>query len=280
MRKINEKCAICKGEDFNFLFDINGKKIIECSNCSLSKTADFKFPDYQKYHGDDVYKKYEKHFVNFYIKRFDIISKFVSKIGAVLDIGCSRGTFLEIFKNAGWEAWGIESSGSAKFAKRRGIKVFKKRFEDVSLPEKYFDLVILNHTLEHVENPVEVLSKIKRILKNDGLVFVDVPNFGSLSAKILKSKWPYILPEEHIHHFSQKSIKMLFDSCGYKVVYLKSRSGIWDFADPLKGLKEELFTRKKAFLLDFVTSPFSLITTLINRGTALSVLAKKQYEKI
>lgn len=59
-------------------------------------------------------------------------------------------------------------------------------------------MVVINHVLEHVDNPRLMLSEIRRILKRDEIIMVSVPNIGSLMARIKGSKWESLLPEEHI----------------------------------------------------------------------------------
>lgn len=223
------------------------------------------------YHRDKDYLASEKQFRNIFKKRFDLIKKYHLAGGTetVLDIGCSNGVFLDLFKESGFETWGVEPSGNAGVASKKGHKILKTTFEKATPPNNYFDLVILNHTLEHMDNPVEVLKKVHRILEKDGVLFVDVPNFGSLSSKILGKKWPYLLPKEHKHQFTKKTLVQILEKSGFKVIHWESRSGIFEYANPLK----ELF--RKRFLIDIFTSPYALIATFFNMGDSISIIGKK-----
>ncbi|MCX6706174.1 MAG: class I SAM-dependent methyltransferase, partial [Candidatus Woesebacteria bacterium] len=131
----------------------------------------------ENYHRDEDYKKYESLFENMFLKRVNLISEFVSG-GKMLEVGSATGVMLKLFAKRGWDALGIEPSGSCQEAKKKGLRVLNVTFEDSKLPKDYFDLVVLNHTLEHMDNPEWVIKKIKTFLKDEGIIFIDVPNFG------------------------------------------------------------------------------------------------------
>jgi len=227
---------------------------------------------YEKYHRDNTYNKLNSTFTNIFLKRFLLIKKHChfSYPAKVLDIGCSNGLFLDIFKRDSWETWGVDPSLNSFEALKKKHKVIRSAFEAVKLPENYFDLVIMNHTLEHMKNPQEVLKKIHALLKEGGIVFIDVPNVGSLLSKIMGKYWPYLLPKEHLWQFDRKKITNLLKGAGFKVLYWESRSGIFEYAWPLLELK------RKRFLIDIIISPFSLIATFLNMGDSMSIIARKK----
>ena len=223
------------------------------------------------YHRDEDYKKFESTFRNIFQKRFNLLRGLLGdefglpRGGRVLDIGASTGAFLSIFKEEGWEVLGVDPSRSSV----GNIKIIHKYFEKTNLPENYFDLVILNHTLEHMDNPLLVLKKVHKILKKNGVLFVDVPNAGGLGAKILGRYWPYRLPKEHKHQFTGESLSKIFGKAGFKVIHFASRSGIFEYANPLLEL------RRPRFLFNLITIPCSLFATLLNMGDSMSLIGRK-----
>lgn len=269
---INSRCIVCGSKDFKRLFSVERKSLVRCIRCGLVKTQNFKEPDYQKYHRDEEYQDFEVYFRNIFQKRIQIVEKFFTEPGKVLEIGCSVGILLSLLREKGWEVWGVEPSKSAKIAIKKGIKVINEIFEKASLPKGYFDLIILNHTLEHLENPLDILKKARTLLKKGGKIFVDVPNFGSLSSRILGKKWPYLAPTEHLYHFEPKTLMKVMRKAGFKVIFESSRSGIFDWGNPVQGLYNELLTRPRSFVKDFITAPGALIVTLIGKGTSLSMV--------
>ena len=227
------------------------------------------------YHRDSDYLANETLFRNIFKKRFNLITKHLGG-GCVLEIGCSNGVFSDLFKEAGFETWGIEPSNSAQEAKQKGHKIINGTFEKADLPINYFNLVIMNHVLEHMDNPAMVLRKVFSLLKRDGLLFVDVPNAGSLGAKFLGKYWPYRLPEEHKHQFTQANLSNLLWVASFKIIYWESRSGLFEYANPWLELWQSLIGLKKRFLFDLCTLPYALCVTILGMGDSMTFLARKK----
>ena len=233
---------------------------------------------YKKYHRDKIYSENENLFKNIFEKRFEIAKPHFAKVsqGRVLEIGASNGVMLDIFAENGWQTWGVEPSASAQRAKRKGHRIITTFFEKADLPENYFDAVIANHTLEHMDNPVLVLKKIHRLLKKDGIVYVDVPNAGGLGAKILGKHWPYRLPLEHKHQFTKQSLSKVFREAGFEVIHFESRSGLFEFADPMLEVWQSLVGMKKRFFTNIFMLPYSFLVTLFNSGDSMSMVGIKK----
>lgn len=273
------QCILCKSKKFARLFTADGFEIKKCTKCGLVRTFGEQSVSYDAYHRDKDYKLHEKYFRNIFAKRFTIISRF-KKLGRVLDIGAATGTMLQIFKDNGWECWGVEPSGSASEIKKREIKVVKSTFEKAKLPKNYFDVVVINHTLEHVDNSLEILKKIRTILKKEGVVYVDVPNFGSLSSQIMTKSWPLLLPDEHVHHFTPKTLKKAVKKAGLDVVWSDTWSGIYDIDNVFTHFLIQLTSGKlymlKNFVFDIFGIPGNILATSLNMGTSLAVVGKKR----
>lgn len=255
----------------------NNKYEIEiCTECGMGTTENFITPKINEYHRDVTYFREESQFTNIFEKRVNLICKIVKK-GKVLDIGSSTGALLNIFKKRGFEVIGVEPSvKSSKIALSRGIKTYSRPFEKLKLPKDSFDVVVMNHTLEHVENPKIVLNKIHFILKKDGILLIDVPNFGSLSSKFYSLKWKYLLPNEHKWHFTKKSIINLLNLHNFSVLNTYAISGIWQYSSPLAEIIESLLGFKKRFFINILTLIPSFIITKLGLGTGLIVIAQKK----
>ena len=136
--------------------------------------------------------------------------------------------------------------------------------------------MIINHTLEHLESPKDVIKKVNSLLKKDGLILIDVPNFGSLSAQMQKNKWLYLLPEEHRWHFTEEGIERLLSDNGFKVIEKFMPSGVFDYGSPMLELWQALKGGKKRFFKDLFMAVPALILTMTGKGTSLTVLARKK----
>jgi len=95
----------------------------------------------------------------------------------ILEIGSSKGNLLNAFKLEGFDVLGIEPSKlAAKHSKQNyNFPVINNIFENVEIKSK-FDLVLCIHMLEHVNNPIEFLSKIKNVLNDQGILYIKVSN--------------------------------------------------------------------------------------------------------
>lgn len=265
-------CIIC-GEKTKIIGQIKRKKIYRCDNCGFGQTENLKVQRNQ-YHRDETYIIEERLFKNIFIKRVNIICKF-RKSGKALEIGCSTGLMLSILKNRGWEVTGIEMSKKAsEVARSKGLDVRKADFMEVNL-DKTFDLIIFNHTLEHLKSPKDVLQKAYQLLNKKGVLYIDVPNFGGLTANLLRINWPLLLPEEHLWHFTFKSLDILLKNLRLKIIFVERSSGIWDYSNPSLGLFQSLFSFKKRFFKEIVTAIPSLIVSKLRVGSDLMVLARK-----
>lgn len=272
-KNLGKNCSICSST--TCIFTKKGEHAIyKCINCGFGYTDKL---DKQSgdYHRDETYIIEENLFKNIFSRRVKEITRFI-KTGKVLEIGCSTGLMLSLFKIKGFEAKGVElSKKAAEKAIEKGIDVKIAFFEKINFNEK-FDLVVLNHTLEHMENPVEVLKKIKSILKPKGYVMIDLPNFDSPLAKILKSRWPLLLPDEHLWHFTPRAFNVLFKKMDFKILSINKASGLWDFENPYKEIAQSFTGLKKRFISNVLTMIPSLVMTKLNKGSDLLVIARKK----
>lgn len=270
------KCKLCGSEKFKMLFEAEGRSIEKCKKCGLVRTGSDKFVSYELYHRDTDYQKYEADFYNIFKKRFNILSKYFDSPGKVIEIGASTGTLLSIFQKNGWETLGVEPSKSAVQAGKKGVKILNQPFEKAGLPENSYDLAILNHTLEHLENPFLVLKKVNHILKPGGLVYVDVPNFGSFAQIVQKQYWGALLPHEHVHHFNKQTLFKLVRKANFEVVWWGSWSGLFDVANPARRGALKIKRGDIHLISDLLDLPGNIVATIFKKGTNLAVIGKKR----
>lgn len=269
------KCTAC-GSPFFTLGKNNGVEILKCSKCGFGITKDFVKPDYAHYHRDQIYEQNENQFKNIFKRIVKDVLRY-KKSGKALDVGSSTGILLSLFEQRGWEVQGIEPSEEASSnADRLGIPTINNSFEKANLNLDSFDVIVVDHVLEHMMDLDEVLGKVSRILKNDGVLVVNVPNFGSLSARLNGVSWEYVLPQEHLWHFTYQSLETLLKKHGFKVLSWEARSGIWDYNNPLLELWQSFTSFKKRFFRNLFTAIPSWIITRLKLGTGLSVIAQKR----
>jgi 2-polyprenyl-3-methyl-5-hydroxy-6-metoxy-1,4-benzoquinol methylase len=202
------------------------------------------------------------------------------KPGALLDIGCSTGSFIEIAKKKGWVVKGIEiSPDSAKIAQdiHKG-DVYEGMLQDGLYPEETFNAITLWDVLEHVPDPKQLLGIIYRLLKKDGMVFIRTPNVDGLfpTYSLYLSKylnyWPHPEPPYHLFQFSPSTLRKFLSISGFEVVSFKSQNIplSYVFGDALSLIKHP-----KKLLYSTIFAPLSVIGQMIQRGDAMVIVAKK-----
>jgi len=243
-----EKVACCDlcGSDQEKLVDRPGN-IVQCLKCGLrfvnprllqkDITQDYD-RNYKHY---SVWNKINPQAELMYQSRFDFLDKFI-KNGKILDVGAGRGEFLAKAKRKGtWECFGTETSKTvARFAKEKfGIAFSLGQLEEIKYPDKSFDVICLWHVLEHLPYPSRAIKEAERILKDNGFLFIAVPNdswFGrrhffknALKKTIshlpiknklkLKKMYPKFNeePTKHLFYFTPSTLKKLLGKYGFKI---------------------------------------------------------------
>lgn len=136
----------------------------------------------------------------------------------LLDIGCGSGLFLKSCSDAGITGTGIDVSKTAlAFARDSfGLDVSNKTVDDLLKEEKKFDVITLWHVLEHFLNPVEELKKIRNLLNDNGLLFIEVPNFNSIKFRLSGYKWKGgNHPLYHRSFFTAKTLERTLEKAGF-----------------------------------------------------------------
>ena len=154
-----------------------------------------------------------------------IVSRF-SRTGALLDVGCASGMFLQQAAAEGWTVTGIEPSSRLCREAEETLdgtgQVLCTTLEAARLHPSSFDAVTLWDVLEHVPDPVGALRQCRELLRPGGHVFVNVPDIGSLQARVLGRRWPLLLPE-HLNYFSRSTLGLCASRASLKPVHFGSR---------------------------------------------------------
>jgi 2-polyprenyl-3-methyl-5-hydroxy-6-metoxy-1,4-benzoquinol methylase len=107
--------------------------------------------------------------------------------GRALELGCYHGAFTErlarIFSDLTVVEGASELVDIARARVGNGVRFVLSRFEDFA-PQERFDAAFLLHTLEHLDEPVSLLGRIRSWLAPRGRLFVAVPNAYAASRQI------------------------------------------------------------------------------------------------
>lgn len=145
--------------------------------------------------------------------------------GFLIDVGCGNGEKLFRLKQLGWEVLGIETdSCAAEQARGRMIRVESRPLEKAGLPDNCADVIIMNHVVEHLYDPVSTLRECRRLLKNGGRLVIFVPNALSLGHEKFGRSWLALDPPRHLSVFSPATIKSLLSAAGFSGARVRTSS--------------------------------------------------------
>lgn len=213
--------------------------IYRCRGCGLIFPNPMPIPSQVEEHYGDAEKYFAEHDLEGKVASYHEVLLSIGQLGAtsgrLLDIGAGRGEMLKAATARGWKAVGLEpSSEFARFARKySGAEVIEARLEDRPFEEDSFDVVTLGAVLEHVFNPVEVLSEINRVLRPGGILWLDVPNeagafyrMGNLYQRLRGRDWVVNLsptfPPYHVFGFTPRAVRSLATLTGFDVARLKT----------------------------------------------------------
>jgi SAM-dependent methyltransferase len=142
----------------------------------------------------------------------------------LLDIGCGPGFFLKTASERGWQVKGIEPSRqAAAHARSLGVEVMEGFFNAETAPALgRFDAVHLNNVLEHIPDPIALLTLARGLLDKGGLICVNVPNDYSpfqlaADAAMGTGEW-WLAPPHHLNYFDFESLSGLIEGLGFAIV--------------------------------------------------------------
>jgi 2-polyprenyl-3-methyl-5-hydroxy-6-metoxy-1,4-benzoquinol methylase len=200
-------------------------RLVRCSSCSLVWLENAPRPeDMWQHYGQDYDRKIAaagESSPGRWRDRRETLSLH-KQGGAILDLGCSSGSFLETLKGGNWDLHGVEmSTESANCALARcGAKVFVGDILDAPFKPASFDAITCFHVFEHLYHPKKVLTKVSEWLKPGGIFYALMPNIDSAGMRVFGSYWyPLELPR-HLYHFSPESLSRLAGSVGLEKVSL------------------------------------------------------------
>ena len=111
------------------------------------------------------------------LDRLELLTSWVPRGARVLDMGCNSGGFGPTLVDRGCEVHGVELSGNLVVAARkRGVIAVQSWAEETPYPSCHFDVVICAELLEHVLDPIVLLTEARRILRPNGLLVGSVPH--------------------------------------------------------------------------------------------------------
>jgi SAM-dependent methyltransferase len=173
----------------------------------------------------------------------------------ILDVGAGGGNFVKRLHNLGiFQALGIDPYIQQDIYDSNRILVRKANIEEI---DQKFDIIMFNHSFEHMTNFKKVLLKVKNILEDNGTCIIRVPVYPSYAWYKYKENWVQIDAPRHVNIFSIQAMAELCSQCGFMIKYIYDDSNYFQFTGSEKKitLLDKIFRGK----LDRLINPFIYI---------------------
>jgi 2-polyprenyl-3-methyl-5-hydroxy-6-metoxy-1,4-benzoquinol methylase len=222
------------------------ERIVRCAGCGLVRRDPPLSPDRAaEIYNDAYYRQYEASvgmtgdldgvLRPHLRKRLHRVERCLG-VGRLLEIGCGKGAFLEHARQRGWAVRGVEVSAEAgNVAQDKGLDVHIGPVETVSPPAEPYDFVHMNHVLEHLAEPVEVLRRVFSWLRPGSRIVIEVPNefdnlFFRFGSRVLPER-AMIYPVQSTHEvfFNPTTLRRAVTAAGLAIE--RCRTVRWTIGD-------------------------------------------------
>ncbi len=172
-----------------------------------------------------------------------------SQLGArLLDVGCGSGAFLAVARKLGFDSFGVEPSFSNNaFAEEEGLHIHSGFIWDARFKDDFFDVVTLNHVIEHTPKPSEMFSEVKRITKPGGAIIMAQPNSDSLGFWLFGKYWLNTDTPRHIYILSVRNMLEYARKAGLTVEKINYNTTPGTHIESLRYVLEEITGRPVRF---------------------------------
>lgn len=210
---------------------------------------------------------------------YDFLSKLnLTKASSILDIGSGNGMFLYGLKSIGFDnVIGIDPFIKKNIKYKNNLEILKKTI--FQLKGKY-DLIILNHSFEHMSDHSNILKKVSSLLNNKGVCVIRTPTVDSYSWEFYKENWVQLDAPRHLLIHSLKSLKFLLKKHNMKIFDFYNDSTSFQFWGSEQYKKNIPLYSKKSYLLNPSKSIFENTDIKKFEKKAKSLNKKKKGDQV
>jgi 2-polyprenyl-3-methyl-5-hydroxy-6-metoxy-1,4-benzoquinol methylase len=206
-------------------------KVVACGRCGLRMTWPRPSRDFleQAYASRDYYAARAMDdgvFTHANARAVDLAETVGRPVRRVLDFGAGEGHLVAAFRSLGLVADGVEPSmaGRKQACSRYGIEL------GYVLPpatDERYDLIVLQHALEHVTDPVTVLRELAERLDPFGSMLIDVPNASSIEMLRPSRRRSILDLPVHLYHFTPHTLSAVLAAAGLEAVRVSLTNPDW-----------------------------------------------------
>ncbi len=137
----------------------------------------------------------------------------------ILDFGSGFGFFLAFAKERGWNTYGLEPlPASAVYARATfGLNIITDTLRENTFPPDFFDVITALQVFEHLPYPKENIRLLKKMLRKNGVVVIEVPIWEPLTMQVMKSRHRHFT-QDHLNFFTTDTLSLLLSDSGFKII--------------------------------------------------------------
>ncbi len=169
---------------------------------------------------DERYAEEREGRVHTFGRAVDEIEEFATS-GRLLDIGSHLGVFVEVARQRGWDAEGVEPSRWAvDVARGRGLPTTWGTITDLVHAGREYDALTMWDVIEHLPDPASDLHTMRRLLRPGGLLAISTMDVDAAVARVLGRRWPWYM-QMHLWYFSRRTLRRMVEAAGYEVLEIR-----------------------------------------------------------
>lgn len=143
----------------------------------------------------------------------------------ILDVGCGNGRFLARMAELGWEVYGIEpDTESARVATEVSGAVVRPSLAEAGFENGWFDVITMNHSIEHVSDPVPTLRSLHGLCQPGGRLGLATPNWSSLMRRVFGPHWHALELPRHLVLYRRQDLERVLEAAGFRAVSVQATS--------------------------------------------------------
>lgn len=157
----------------------------------------------------------------------------------ILDIGCGRGKLLLRMRLGGLkDCTGVDPFLQETLRYNNGVTIHKTSLTEFArIATQKYDLIMFHHSLEHMENPGEMLKSAARLLSNRGTIMIRIPVADCYAWEHYGVNWMPLDAPRHLYLLTPKSMQILTEQAGLQIWRTEYDSTIQQF------INSELYCR-------------------------------------
>ncbi|MFC1630145.1 class I SAM-dependent methyltransferase [Patescibacteria group bacterium] len=223
-------CPICnQGKEFNLIRDFKREQdrfsLYQCSECQVQFWVPLKNPGIEWYEAGSGYKTKDiikpKVYRAYHKKILETYSSFPEN-AKVLDLGCGSGEFIKKLQERGCEVWGVDLNRTAIKTAKEYFNLenvfsmdFKDFFKKRDLPK--FDIICFFEIIEHLDNPLEFIQNVKKLLKPNARIILSTPCRERMLLNL--NTWDF--PPHHFTRWNEEAILNIFRKHEFTIFTIK-----------------------------------------------------------